>query len=865
MPISTSPYQQNDYKAASEYQPYKLNTQQIAATAMALDQFWKAGAARVKSAYDSVLNLNLTLDENKDLRDKFMEDAQKQLTKLSSGDLANPDVQREGLNIFKPIFQDKAMMQDDHLTNLKSNIFAEADRFKRDLKTQGAGFHMDNLAYALKGFQGFNNKISRNQVDEIYQNAKDSEYVPYYDDTKEKMDIMKLCKGNKLSNMTNNGPYLSTFSDKSLSEAKLYGCLEGALSQRSRQQNRISGSVRYGNDYQAVKQDYIDSASDRKSFYTDQRNKLNAEREAKAKVAGNEDRVAELNSQIGVIDDNIDKLKKDLVTYNSWDDNYMKQNYEDLAANAFFKRSNGAFAQAFATADIESTMKADPIYITHYVQDQLNRRQYAGFLNDVDLENIKFQNKLKLGVDENGNKIGGDNLKRFQLCAQTPGCNLAEFLTQAYKEEATTSGKLEGQINTLNAQKFDIIKDMKNDPTIRKITGDIEIGDATAFNEDNYKKAWGLLNTYIEHADNSDPDKQKIIDVTNRLLEIDNRKTALGGILEDAKNEVSKSNPQIRADFETKSKQILSSTKPVTLFNGQTISAERSASIIAGTDPELHFSRDVIQQYGPGATPSITSYPLYDKEGKQVGWFENNKNVIEKYDFLNNNTQGSYKSILDKYLGESTAVQKMGIATGDLFTKDSQGERDMQTLFGNYLADKDVGEIKFNSVGPIDPTTGKVRIQATGSKSGPISAKDMRDALAKNGVAQSVYPSSPDSQTLEIVLPSFTKILAETPQLKQPLYSDVLRLQLNYLEKKTPTLPPNGIVLQVGKDRDGASYSVKVTKKIGTNSPQYIMIVNKGGKTQEVPFYNTKGMDEKENILIQLDQTLQGLNNQNKQ
>lgn len=846
MPVSTSPYQQNDYRAASEYQPYRLNTQQVAQTAMALDQFWKIGAARVKSAYDSVLNLNLTSEENKQVRDQFMQDAQKQLDKLATQDLSTGDVQRQGFNIFKPIFQDKAMMQDDYLTKLRSDIYSEADKFRRDQKTNGSGFHMDNLAYALKGFQGFNSRTSRNQIEDIYEGAKDSQYVPYYDDTKEKMEIMKACKGNKLSNTVNNGPYLETYSDKSLYESKLYGCLEGALSQRSRQQNRISASVRYGNDYQAVKQDYIDTASERKSFYTGERAKINAKKEALSKIAGNEDQVAELTGQIKMIDDNIEKLGTDIDTYNSWTPDFLKRNYEDLAANAYFKRVNHSFAQAFSITDIEDSKKADPIYITHYVQDQLNRRAYADNQAAIELENLKFQHKLLAGEDENGKKI--DNLTRFKRCAEDPNCRMSEFLTEAYKEEATTSGKIEGQINTLTAQKFDIIKDLKNDPFVSGLIKGIEVGDVTAFNEDAYKKMWSVLNEYTVHADNADPNKQKIVDVVNKLLEIDNRKSVLGGILEDAKNDVSKNNPQIRADYEKKSSEILASAKPVKLFDGSVIDARRAASIIKGTDSELHVVPYTQSQSGPGTTPSITTYPIYNKEGKQVGWFENNKDVIEKHNFINNSTTGNYKSLLDKYLGESTAVQKMGLATGNLFEKGSPAMRDIESMFGNYLQADNNDEIKYTSVGGLDPVTGKLKLQATG-KDGPISAKKMRDALAKTGVGTSVYNEIVDDQTLEITLPSATGIVQE------PKYSDVLRLQLNYLEKKAPTLPPNGVVLQVGKDKTGNSYSIRVKKKIGSTAPEYTLIAN----GVESPLYNTRQIDEKENILIQLDSLLNGI------
>lgn len=853
MPISTNPYQPNDYQAASQYQPYKLGTQQIAQTAMALDTFWKQGAARVKSAYDSVLNLNLTSDENREVRDKFMEDAQKQLTKLSSMNLSNPDIQIKGLNIFKPILKDKAIIQDDYLTNLKSQIFSEAERFKRDTKTGGAGYHMDNLAYALKGFQGFNSKTARNQVGDIFEGAKDSQYTPYYDDTKEKMDILKLCKGNKLSNMTNNGPYLETYSDNSLYSSKLYGCLEGGLSQRSRQQNRISGSVRYGNDYDAVKRDYIDNAVGQQKYYKTERDKLNAEKEAKSKVAGNEQQVAALQEQIDMYDEGITKLGTDITTYNSWDAQYLQQNYEDLASNAYFKRVNHSFAESFAIRDVQGTKKADPIYITHYVQNEMNKRQYANDQNQIDLENLKFQHKLALGVDENGNKIG-DNLTRLKMCAADPTCNVKQFLTEAVKEPATTSGKIQGQINSLTAERFDILKDMKNDPFVKGIIGDSDYGDLTNFNEDEYREAWDKLNTYANNADNADPNKKKILDVTNKLLELDNRKSVLKGILSDAEGQVTQGNPQIKADYDQKSSALLSTTRAEQLNNGVVLDANKVANIIAGNDSEY-----TLEYYYPRGAQAVVDgiYHIVDRGGNQVGTLSSrNNNILKDYTSLNSGLTGSYKSLIDNYLGQSTAVQKMGLATGDLFTKGSVGERELQSLFGSNLGV--IGEaaagqgVVFNSIGGLDPVTGKVKIQAT-NKDGQLTFKEMRNAMAKTGIAQSQYGTRIDDNTMEITLPSAVGIIEE------PKYADVLRIQLNYLEKRAGTLPPNGVVMDIGRSATGKSYAIKVNKKIGSNLPEYTLLAN----GQPSPFYNTNGMDEKENILIQLDRLLNGLNQLN--
>ena len=854
MPIATSPYQQNDYTALSARQPYRLNIQAVAQTAMALDQFWKRGAERVKSAYDSVLNLNLTSDENREVQKQFMEDAQKQLTKLASMDLSDPSIQRQGLGIFKPIFNDSAIMQDDYLTKLKSNIFSEAEEHKRDPKTKGAGFHMDNLAYALKGFKGFNNTTARNQIGDVYQKAKDSQYIPFYDDSKEKIDILKACKGNKLSNMTQNAGYLETYSNGSLADAKLYGCLEAGLSQQSRQQNRISAAVRYGEDYEAVRNDYIQSASGKRDYYEVQKLKLAAQREALSKVAGNETQVAELDGEIKMLDAHVEKLKKELSTYASWDGKFLQDNYEDLAANAYFQRTNGAFAAAFATSDIQRSLKADPIYITHYVQNELNKRQAVGFDAAIDLENLKFQHDLLSGKTKDG-KTSADILTRIKACAADINCRdkIGTFLNEAYNEPATTSNKIKAEIRNFTGQKFNIIKDLKNDPFVKGKIGDLDPGDdITNYNEGDYKKMWSILNDYVNAADNSDPNKQRLIDVTNRLLEIDNRNTVLKSILDDATAAVGVDNSEIQKKYQDDRTKLISSTKAIKLENGTILPAERIADTIEGSDPE--FS---IQRYDPqGVVAAVEPvYNIVTKDGKRVASLD--RRIIEKYTNLNDSRRDGFRSKLDEYLGQNTVVQKMGLATGDLFTKDSPGETYLKTAFGNSLGI--IGEtvagggVVFNSVGGLDATTGKVRLQAT-NKDGQVSFKDMRDAMAKSGIASSLYGERIDDTTMEITLPDAIGIIPE------PKYSDVLRLQLNYLEKKAPTLPNNGVLMQVGKDRTGTSYSIRVKRKLGYKTPEYTIIgVNPQGKAQELPFLNTNQIDPKENVLGQLDRLLNGV------
>ena len=92
---ATSPYTGNDYQAVSNFRPYELPINDIFKGISAQNQFWDAGAARVKSYHDNALNLKLSLEPNKEIRRKFLEDAEKQLVKLSSMDLSDPSVQRK--------------------------------------------------------------------------------------------------------------------------------------------------------------------------------------------------------------------------------------------------------------------------------------------------------------------------------------------------------------------------------------------------------------------------------------------------------------------------------------------------------------------------------------------------------------------------------------------------------------------------------------------------------------------------------------------------------------------------------------------------------------------------------------------------
>lgn len=77
---------------------------------------FEQGLGRVRSAYTSVLNAQLSNKNNIPLRDQYIKDAQEQLTKLSSSDLSLMENVNAAESIYAPFWQDKFIVQDAAMT-----------------------------------------------------------------------------------------------------------------------------------------------------------------------------------------------------------------------------------------------------------------------------------------------------------------------------------------------------------------------------------------------------------------------------------------------------------------------------------------------------------------------------------------------------------------------------------------------------------------------------------------------------------------------------------------------------------------------------------------------------------------------------
>jgi hypothetical protein len=346
---STSPYSPNDYQAVSNYRPYELPINDIFKAITAQNQFWDDGARRIKSVRDDALGLDLTLDANKEIKRKFMEDADKQLTKLSTMDVSLSSVQRQGFDLFKPLFKDEGIIYDDFLTKTLKTIYSDADRY-RNMKLSpsgriGEGYSDRNLAYSLDGFEKFNKNTPRdiNLLKNLKTELGNRNFTPYYDHTQEYSKIINNCHGS--STIKQDVPPSSLYFDESsktgANSLETTNCFMMGLSEQAKQQIAIDGWA----FYRGSKTPYEDLANDHYSYRVGFKEKqLNA---IKGQIAGMKDGTVTEEEKILIkqLEDMIPEYEAQIKSAKTEYDGITGGNGIKFATDNFRTLSGGAYLQ----------------------------------------------------------------------------------------------------------------------------------------------------------------------------------------------------------------------------------------------------------------------------------------------------------------------------------------------------------------------------------------------------------------------------------------------------------------------------------------------------------------------------------------
>lgn len=488
MPAS-SPYTGNDYQSISNFRPYVLPVNDIFKAIQAQNMYWDQGASRVKSVYDNALDLRLSLEPNKQLRKQFMDSSEKQLDKLSSMDLSDPSVQRQGFNIFKPLFQDEGIVYDDLMTRHYDKVRNDALGFRQS--NNGKEYSDINLSYAMDGYNEFVSSKDRMAGKKFYQNRR--EYTPYYDYTE---DFAKALKGCNPSSVETGSPiygdkgtmtgYTKDQYVKSLSVEQARGCIEAGLSPNAARQLQIEGAVSYKNHPDVL-------ASDTASYLSTVSGNLSSQLQSlagkKAALSSSKDYTEDqkklMSSQydeaIRNISDEIDKTNHSVNKLNNGDYSDLKENFDSYAGSVYSWKKLYRKALASSFQEQKEIYKADPV--------QLNAIKFSQdkYLNQMDYGNQMTIEQMKENHDS--------EMKHLELM---------------YGKGNTANGIIRDPLTGMLSPNSNLLRESSNIPNSQKPSADDQVyekltNNVNALNESEKSNNLQLYNTLIERG-NRDKD-----------------------------------------------------------------------------------------------------------------------------------------------------------------------------------------------------------------------------------------------------------------------------------------------------------------------------------------------------------------------
>lgn len=434
---ATSPYSGNDYTAVSNFRPYELPVNDIFKALVAQNEFWEIGARRVKAVYENALNLDLTSDANKEYKKKFMEEADKQLTRLSSMDLSDPSIQRQGFSIFKPLLNDEAVMIDNQLTKTLKNIYTDANMYRRKKLSstgpEGEGYTDRNLAYSLDGFENFNSATPRDPdlLKDMYRKLGQRKYTPYYNPTQEYASIMKLCKGSggQTQDVASNYMYFDSFSKSGANSSETSNCFMMGLSENAKAQMGIDGWAYYKQNPALLVEDHRAFALGRQEAQL---------KGIQGKIAGikaggvdvsEKAKLKELEDMLPAVQQEYSNREKEYNNMVGGDAmNYVMQNFQTLAKGVYLSKNYAALGEAFKSDETSRKLTANAAGIAQF--NAIERAYAAERQNDYAKEQIMLRAALSRKLKQEAGEIPLDQVGTF-----TPPVTEGTDTGQTYGED----------------------------------------------------------------------------------------------------------------------------------------------------------------------------------------------------------------------------------------------------------------------------------------------------------------------------------------------------------------------------------------------------------------------------------------------
>jgi hypothetical protein len=350
---------------------------------------YEQGFAKLNNQY-SLINREVTHASNAAVRDQFLNNAKVNLKNLSSMDLSDQQNVNAAVNVFKPFYSNTNVIGDQALTAHWNQQLAIGNAAR--LKDGGKEFSQDNINYILQQKKAFADDDPSSVAN--YASSK-RYYTPYYDWNKEVKEAMKDFKPTHTSLQFADGMYIKTVDNQSWNKLEISQYLNSVLSDKAKEQMRIEGAVRLGNDPKFLVKTYLETEAADLPEITKLIDKANAD----LKTEKDPTKIAELKRNLEYYDDQRAEITNNLKSLKGGDMSFLKKNAEAISFKSYYNAQISKLANGYSHEDIKQELKGNDVAM-----------MYARFNHDYAIANYTSDltegREIRKEQREKANKFG---------------------------------------------------------------------------------------------------------------------------------------------------------------------------------------------------------------------------------------------------------------------------------------------------------------------------------------------------------------------------------------------------------------------------------------------------------------------------
>lgn len=680
------------YQQANEYQtyalrPYELPYDAIMKTVLNKNEFWRQGAERLKNAYQNAAGLSLSLDGNRQSLKGFMDQAGQEVTKAAKSDLSDPDNVTSSLKIFDPIYStdtefSKNIMGDHAITSRAKEIQGKYEQLKT--ANGGKGYSNVNQQYSLDAYGEFIKGNDPKSWQTHLNNLKDT--IPYYDYKPELDKAMSNCKSTTSTPYTD-GMYTGTNTHTGIDK----GCLAASLSPNAERQMQIEGFVKYGKNYEALRDQYLPVLISDRDQLAKERARLGAKLANSMMSKDDSDRI---HQTLDSYKDRMDNLDRSLEKIHSGDLSDIKNNYETIAGSVMKGQKLDAISRVFADKTTRVGDDIQKMWATFRQQKELlTQKELYDAASQTRDEDFKLLLK--------GKKRGANGIEDIPQ-VYIPVAGPIDEAASGMKEHDI---KLADKVTQLKNNDKYLLDAFKNDPRLQKaVTNGAKPG-TPEFDG----LIQGLMSDYLNTANNSPIrlglDKRNKLLWDKKVLDMEQAIIESTPASKAAKSDIQSTIDKITTGADT----------PIVNYNSGIASnihltAQNMRDLIQrgrSGDMELTYYDAPITSYGN----SISGYHTTGG-GKvralKIGneYYDIGNTVLRKYDLNAQDKLGDYTNVLNKQYQQHYVAQHPFL---DLSNMNSDSPKEIAPLrrrIGEALA----------SVASIDPEDATKSVGLVGTR-----------------------------------------------------------------------------------------------------------------------------------------------------